>query len=97
MVQEKFPKEKEIHVRTFYCEIHYESTPGREVDFNAELKRVIVCDYRYEDDFKYETTPIIKRNDVLNIKTKITGPKIHKFLKGDDMYHFTFLIELYPL
>ena len=97
-IQEKVPKEKEIRVRTFTCEIHYERTPGREVDLlNAKLKRIIVYDFKYEDDFKYETTPIIKRSDVLNIKTKITGPKIHKFLKDDDMYHFTFLIELYPL
>ena len=77
MVQEKFPKEKEIHIRTFYGRILYERAPGRDVDFlNDELKRFIVYDYRYEDGhFKYETTPNIKRSDVLNIKTKITGSK----------------------
>ena len=40
----------------------------REVDpLNDELKRVIVYDHNYEDDFKYGIIPIIKRSDVLNI------------------------------
>ena len=98
VIKKKAPKE-EIHVKTFTCELHYDKILGdvRKVDpLNDELKRVIVYDYNYEDDYKYEIITI-KRSDVLNIKTKITNPKIHKFLKDNDIYHFTFLIKLDPL
>ena len=88
VIQKKFPKKEEFHVKTLTCELHYDKIPG-----NDELKRAIVFDYGYDPE---SINANLKRGDVLNIKTKITNPKIYEFLKDDDIYHFGFLIKLDP-
>ena len=88
VVKKKVPKKEEFHVKTLTCELHYENTAG-----NDELKRAIVYDYDY---YPLRTSANLKQGYVLNIKTKITNPKIYEFLKDDDINHFGFLIKLEP-
>ena len=85
VIQRKIPKRETVST-TFNFELHYDKTR------RDELKRVVVYDFGYEPRIGYFGN--FKRSDVLNIKTRITEPKIYIFLKDDDIYHFSFLLKL---
>ena len=96
VVQRKIPK-RETVLTTFNCELHYDKTR------RDELKRVVVYDFGYKPDIghydwvstgSFVNLGNFERSDVLNIKTRITEPKIYEFLKDDDIYHFSFLLKL---
>ena len=90
VIQRKIPK-RETVLTTFNCELHYDKTR------RDELKRVVVYDFGYESRGRIGFFPNFgnfERTDVLNIKTRITEPKIYNFLKDDDIYHFSFLLKL---
>ena len=86
---------KESKVKSYTCELHYNKIPEGEVDpLKDELKRVIVYDYDYDSDEIRNTS--ITGGDTINIITDLTNPKVYEFSKDDDIYLFTFLIELDP-
>ena len=78
MFQKKIPREEKL-IKVFNCELHYDKILGDARDpLNDELKRVIVYDYNYDRFDDYDRIfRKLKRGDVLNIKTKITNPKIY--------------------
>ena len=90
VIQRKIPK-RETVLTTFNCELHYDKTR------RDELKRVVVYDFGYKPRGRigsFANLGNFERSDVLNIKTRITEPKIYNFLKDDDIYNFSFLLKL---
>ena len=87
---------EESKVQSYTCELKCDKIPEGEVDpLKDEFKRVIIYDYGYDYD---EISNIsISEGDTINIRTDLANPKVYEFSKNDDIYLFTFLIELDPL
>ena len=84
---------EESKVKSYTCNLHYDKNPEGKVNpLKDELKRVIIYDYDYDEIRNIS----ISESDAINIKTDLANPKLYEFSKDDDIYLFTFFIELDP-
>ena len=95
-------------MKDYFFEAHYDKIPGSDVNnidpLKDEIRRIIF--YNYDGDFyKSENDNDLRwhrlhrrplsEDDTINLKTSEINPEVYeKFLKNDDIYNFTFLIEI---